>query len=589
MARDSRNTTILLVEDERIVALAEQLVLTREGYSVVLAETGEAAIQAVKRNRDVALVLMDIDLGSGIDGVEAAERILDVRMLPIVFLTSHQEKAVVEGTRDLTSYGYVIKDSGEFVLLESVRMALELFRAHVGSRRSATQLRALFDAATDPVFVMDAELRIVLANHTAAALADTDPSGAQGHSFQQMYPEYADEARLVVMACLREQVPMEFTAEVQLKSLKERRYRCRCTPVEIVEYGGPCVQFVLKEIPEEIETDGTPPVDTLLPAITRNAPGFLFRLTRSSSGRFAFTYVSEGISRHFGFRATDIVEDPGTLIRAIPAAEHTRLRRAMHRSVASNGELSEIHRLISASGTTMWVKFQASAERREDRSVAWTGMGIDVTDEVRAIEQLRKALQEHEDLTREMNHRVKNNLAMVTSLLELKQAASSPTVDLSDVTYRIDAIRLLHDLMHRTESAQHIDMQRYLESIVGTAFSALGETEVMQHLTVPEVSLPVDQALPIALIVNELATNAVKHGFPNAEEKEFSLSLSRTASGFALAVSNSGPALPDRLPESSGDGMGLRLVESLAEQLSGELTVDCGPPPRFQVRFPVLE
>jgi two-component system, sensor histidine kinase PdtaS len=120
---------LLLVEDEAIIALAEQAVLKRNGYQVTRASSGEAAVEAVRSRPDVALVLMDIDLGPGIDGTRAASLILEERSLPIVFLTNHSEKEMVERVRGITRYGYVLKNSGEFVLLQAIEMAFELFRA----------------------------------------------------------------------------------------------------------------------------------------------------------------------------------------------------------------------------------------------------------------------------------------------------------------------------------------------------------------------------------------------------------------------------------------------------------------------------
>jgi len=123
---------ILLVEDELITAMAESQVITRHGYEVIIAGSGEKAIDTIKTDPSFDLVLMDIDLGKGVDGTEAARQILALRNLPIVFLTSHSEREMVEKVRGITRYGYVIKNSGDFVLLSSIEMAFELFDSHEG-------------------------------------------------------------------------------------------------------------------------------------------------------------------------------------------------------------------------------------------------------------------------------------------------------------------------------------------------------------------------------------------------------------------------------------------------------------------------
>jgi two-component sensor histidine kinase len=122
--------TILIVDDESLVAMAEANTIKQFGYKVIIANTGEKAVLLAVKNKDINLILMDINLGKGIDGTEAARQILSKRTVPIVFLTSHSEQEMVEKVRGITRYGYVIKNSGNFVLQSSIEMALELFNAN---------------------------------------------------------------------------------------------------------------------------------------------------------------------------------------------------------------------------------------------------------------------------------------------------------------------------------------------------------------------------------------------------------------------------------------------------------------------------
>jgi PAS domain S-box-containing protein len=118
-----------LVEDEAIIALSEKLILERNGFSVLIAHNAEKAIEAVGQRGDIGLVLMDINLGGGMDGTEAAGLILKAHELPLIFLSSHTEREVVEKTEGITSFGYIVKNSGETVLIASIKMALKLFHA----------------------------------------------------------------------------------------------------------------------------------------------------------------------------------------------------------------------------------------------------------------------------------------------------------------------------------------------------------------------------------------------------------------------------------------------------------------------------
>ncbi|HOX47688.1 MAG TPA: PAS domain S-box protein [Spirochaetales bacterium] len=139
--------TILLVEDEAIVAMAEKAALEKYGYAVVAVSSGEAAVEAARTSPGIELVLMDIDLGAGLDGTQAARAILAERELPILFLSSHTEREVVEKTERISSYGYVVKDSSIAVLDASIKMAFKLFEANARLEASEARYRHSFDNA----------------------------------------------------------------------------------------------------------------------------------------------------------------------------------------------------------------------------------------------------------------------------------------------------------------------------------------------------------------------------------------------------------------------------------------------------------
>jgi CheY-like chemotaxis protein len=133
--------TILLVEDEVLIAMSEQMTLEINGYQVVLAGSGEEAVKAVETTPGIDFILMDIDLGKGIDGTETAAIILKDRDLPVVFLSSHTEPEIVEKTEKITSYGYIVKGSNDTVLLASIKMAFKLFEAKISVQKKEVSLR----------------------------------------------------------------------------------------------------------------------------------------------------------------------------------------------------------------------------------------------------------------------------------------------------------------------------------------------------------------------------------------------------------------------------------------------------------------
>lgn len=181
----NRRKIILLVEDEPLIALNETFVLEREGYTVIAAGDGLQAIEIMRSGEyPVDLVLMDIDLGPGIDGTEAAREILKRHDVPVVFLSSHTEKHIVDKTESITSFGYILKDAGDVVLLASVRMAFRLHEAYRNveesdklARASEQRYRDIFNSVVEGVFRTTAEGKFVYINPAGAAMLGYESPG----------------------------------------------------------------------------------------------------------------------------------------------------------------------------------------------------------------------------------------------------------------------------------------------------------------------------------------------------------------------------------------------------------------------------
>ncbi len=139
--KNTESTKILLVEDEIVTAMVEKRLLTDYGYEITHVPSGEKAVDLIRNQPErFHLILMDIDLGDGIDGPDAARQITRLTHIPIVFLSSHTEPEIVEKTENITSYGYVVKNTGITVLDASIKMALRLFAA---KNRLATKEKEL--------------------------------------------------------------------------------------------------------------------------------------------------------------------------------------------------------------------------------------------------------------------------------------------------------------------------------------------------------------------------------------------------------------------------------------------------------------
>lgn len=137
--------TILVVEDQGSISEAERIALTKVGYRILVARTGEAAIGFVKEHEEIDLVLMDISLGEGFDGIEAAKLILRDRELPLVFVSGTDDREIIERMASVSAYGFVAKRAGIAAIDTTIRMAFRLFDATERERRMKATLEATLE------------------------------------------------------------------------------------------------------------------------------------------------------------------------------------------------------------------------------------------------------------------------------------------------------------------------------------------------------------------------------------------------------------------------------------------------------------
>jgi two-component sensor histidine kinase len=207
----------------------------------------------------------------------------------------------------------------------------------------------------------------------------------------------------------------------------------------------------------------------------------------------------------------------------------------------------------------------------------------------RVERNLRTALERNQLLLREVNHRVNNSLALVASMLRLKASTVSDEikVHLDEASNRIIAIARAHQRLYRTEKFETLDLGGYLEDVCHNLSESLPGCEL--HVSViAGVEIPPDQAVPIALLVNELVTNAAKHGRGDCK-CEIWVTVTHAAEGaILLSVRDNGPGLPADFDIAAQKGLGMRLVMAFAKQLRGELTIHRhAAGTEFALSFPV--
>jgi len=183
--------------------------------------------------------------------------------------------------------------------------------------------------------------------------------------------------------------------------------------------------------------------------------------------------------------------------------------------------------------------------------------------------------------------RVKNNLTMVSALINLKD--SEIENDLSDLKHRIDVIKLVHEKLHQHNDIEHIEVKEYFQELLESMFYSTSKWTVQIINNIADVSIPTKTAIPLGLVVNEIATNAVKYGFTDNEEARFSVDMRKDNDGthYVLTLTNTGNPFPEKTGLANPETMGLQLISNLIDQLNGTIELQKKPNPVFTIRFPI--
>ena len=220
----------------------------------------------------------------------------------------------------------------------------------------------------------------------------------------------------------------------------------------------------------------------------------------------------------------------------------------------------------------------------------------DITERMQAEDQLKASLKEKEVLLREIHHRVKNNLQVVSSLLNMqaRDAKDKNTIDiLSESRDRINAMALIHSQLYEGGDLSEINMKGFMDKLMLQMLQShsLPDKKITPVVHAVECSLSISTAVPVGLIANELLTNAFKHAFVNRKEGKIEVSLGASGNGkVGLTVSDDGVGLPESFDINTSKTLGLRVVKILAEdQLDGNLEVVSDKGTTFKVEFEMAE
>lgn len=257
--------------------------------------------------------------------------------------------------------------------------------------------------------------------------------------------------------------------------------------------------------------------------------------------------------------------------------------------------IKEIHdfRFTRKDGTNLWAIISTNPIIDDKGHYAGAlGMVTDISERKYAEEQIMASLREKEVLLREIHHRVKNNMQIISSLLNL-QARSIEDMKYSDMLQdsrsRIMTMSLVHEKLYWSKDFTKINFKDYIPNLVNSIFQSYSNRSgnILLNLDIEDVELGIDSAIPCGLIINELITNSLKYAFPNKKKGEIKIVFGKTdGNKYEMKVSDNGIGIPENLDFKKTETLGLHLVSLLAQdQLSGKIYLDRSKGTEFIIRF----
>lgn len=253
------------------------------------------------------------------------------------------------------------------------------------------------------------------------------------------------------------------------------------------------------------------------------------------------------------------------------------------------------YRLIQRDGDTRYMVSNVKFAKDEwGNLINVYGTTQDITERKKAEEKLKESLEEKEMLLKEIHHRVKNNLMVISSLLDLQSQYIKDKADLEifrESQARAKSMALIHERLYRSTDLKKIDFGDYIHTLGTDLFHTyIADSSLVKlYMNVESIMVDINTTVPLGLIVNELITNSMKHAFTIGTEGEIKIEFHKQLDEFVLVVSDNGIGFPEEIDFRNTDSLGLQLVNNLVKQIDGEINLNRSNGTEFKITFKDFE
>ena len=460
-------------------------------------------------------------------------------------------------------------------------------KKRIGDNLIESELRyhMLFDNATDTILIHDPAGRILNANQIASRQSGYSLSGLQ-------------ELRLQDLGLL----PSEGFSAVQNTELQSKGYYLfesqlmtrdgTPLPVEvfckIIEYNGrPAVLSTIRDITERRQAE-----EALQESETRyRMIGDLIPFgVWACDAQGNFSYLSESFLSVLG---TTLEECRKTgWMHLLPREDYDRTIADWRQCIQTGSFWDYEYRIVDKKGKVFIVLSRGAPHTDSAGKVtSWVGIHLDIPERKRYEERMEASLREKEVIIKEVHHRVKNNMQVISGFLELQSnyIDDPQTVEkLMECQRRVRTMALVHEKLYQSRTLGVINAAEYIKSLIADLMNSyMMSTTVDVTVDVDDVNITLDMAIPCGLIINELVTNSLKYAYAGRTSGKLSLVMHHQEDHtFSLTVQDDGVGLPPDYEARAAASLGTQLVGVLVHQLGGEMKVDSSQGARFTIVFP---
>ncbi len=448
----------------------------------------------------------------------------------------------------------------------------------------------IMDSMGDSVIVLDSKNRIVDMNSSAQHLTKVT-SNFVGKSIEDVWPAWSTQVDL----------PSDWTGmskEIVLDQEQKQKYHTYDLRVSALTgwRGLPVSRvIVIRDITERKSAEEIiRKSEEKYRLLAENVRDVIW----TTDENLHFTYVSPSAMYLWGYSAEEVLNQ--SLKDGLTPSSFKVVTETLEEEKQDQEDSSQTLELnhTCKDGSTVWTETRITGlHDAEGRLFGFLGVSRDITERKKAENERKKAeekikasLEEKEVLLREIHHRVKNNLQIISSLLSLQSRFIKDKEDaemLKESQDRILSMALIYEKLYLSENLAYINCNEYITDLVNSLYLSYSTARSITVTTeVEDVRLPIDTAIPCGLIINELVSNCLKHAFPGMGKGEVRVSLRSINGSIELIVADNGVGIPEDFDFENTESLGLHLVTILVEgQLSGKITLSRKEGTEFCITF----